>query len=76
MTQLLGGNNNNSNGDGGRAGGKFSHAAKQRDAPLAATFLTQFEVLCGREWKNLIRDKLLFIAHLAVAIVLGVFCGK
>jgi hypothetical protein len=66
--ELLGSNN--------RRAGRFLHAAKQRDAPLAATFLTQFEVLCGREWKNLMRDKTLFIAHFAVAIILGVFCGE
>lgn len=48
---------------------------KQKNAPLAATFLTQFEVLCGREWKNLLRDKALFMTHVAVSIVLGIFCG-
>lgn len=57
----------------------------------AATFLTQLKVLCGREWKILKRcvkrsrvsrwlrvtprDWTLFIAHLATAAVLGVFCG-
>ncbi|QRW00883.1 ATP-dependent permease [Ceratobasidium sp. AG-Ba] len=41
----------------------------------AATFLTQVEVLCGREWKNLKRDKTLFFMHLAVACVLGLFTG-
>ncbi|KAG9125549.1 hypothetical protein FRC07_007159 [Ceratobasidium sp. 392] len=41
----------------------------------AATFLTQVEVLCGREWKNLKRDKTLFFMHLAVACVLGIFTG-
>ena len=41
----------------------------------AATFLTQLEVLSGREWKILRRDKTLFLAHVAVASVLGVFCG-
>ncbi|KZT59752.1 hypothetical protein CALCODRAFT_515854 [Calocera cornea HHB12733] len=41
----------------------------------AATFLTQLQVLSGREWKNLCRDLSLFAAHLAVAIVLGVFTG-
>ncbi|KAI0333180.1 hypothetical protein GY45DRAFT_1320127 [Cubamyces sp. BRFM 1775] len=40
-----------------------------------ATFLTQLEVLSGREWKILRRDKTLFLAHIAVASVLGVFCG-
>ncbi|OCH90675.1 hypothetical protein OBBRIDRAFT_876867 [Obba rivulosa] len=40
-----------------------------------ATFLTQLEVLSGREWKILRRDKSLFFAHVAVACVLGVFCG-
>ncbi|KAH9918371.1 ABC transporter [Epithele typhae] len=32
--------------------------------------------LSGREWKILKRDKTLFLAHIAVACVLGVFCGK
>ncbi|KAI0700493.1 hypothetical protein C8T65DRAFT_657534 [Cerioporus squamosus] len=41
----------------------------------AATFLTQLEVLSGREWKILRRDKTLFLAHILVASVLGVFCG-
>ncbi|KAF8333578.1 uncharacterized protein EI90DRAFT_3052451 [Cantharellus anzutake] len=38
-------------------------------------FLTQFEVLCAREWKNLLRDKSLFLLHIAAASILGVFCG-
>jgi len=41
----------------------------------AATFLTQFQVLCGREWKLLRRDKSLFFTHLIVSAILGVFCG-
>ncbi|PCH38575.1 ABC transporter [Wolfiporia cocos MD-104 SS10] len=41
----------------------------------AATFLTQLQVLSGREWKILRRDKTLFYAHIAVSCVLGVFCG-
>ncbi|THV02339.1 ABC transporter [Dendrothele bispora CBS 962.96] len=41
----------------------------------ATTFLTQLECLCGREWKILRRDKTLFLTHVAVAAVLGVFCG-
>ena len=64
-----------SRGPTSRDGG-FSHAAKQRDSPPAATFLTQFEVLCGREWRNLMRDKTLFVTHLLVAVILGVFCGE
>ena len=42
----------------------------------AATFLTQLEVLSGREWMILRRDKTLFLAHMAVSCVLGVFVGK
>lgn len=42
----------------------------------AATFLTQLQYLCGREWKILKRDKTLFLTHVTVAAVLGVFCGK
>ncbi|KDQ59718.1 hypothetical protein JAAARDRAFT_33288 [Jaapia argillacea MUCL 33604] len=41
----------------------------------AATFLTQLEVISGREWKVLKRDKSLFLTHVAIACVLGVFCG-
>ncbi|CCM05760.1 uncharacterized protein FIBRA_07993 [Fibroporia radiculosa] len=41
----------------------------------ATTFLTQLQVLSGREWKILGRDKTLFFTHIAVACVLGVFCG-
>lgn len=40
------------------------------------TFLTQFQYLCGREWKILKRDKTLFLTHIIVAALLGVFCGK
>lgn len=50
-----------------------------RSPPLMSTyrstFLTQLEVLCGREWKILKRDKSLFFAHLFAAAVLGAFCG-
>ncbi|KAG8917296.1 hypothetical protein FRC00_013810, partial [Tulasnella sp. 408] len=42
---------------------------------FASTFLTQLEVLSGREWTNLKRDKSLFFAHFGVAAILGVFCG-
>ncbi|EJD46146.1 hypothetical protein AURDEDRAFT_113810 [Auricularia subglabra TFB-10046 SS5] len=50
-------------------------ARKGRGAKYATTFLTQLQVLSGREWKTLVRDKTLFIAHLAIAAVLGVVCG-
>ncbi|KAF7323496.1 ABC transporter protein [Mycena chlorophos] len=46
-----------------------------RQAACATTFLTQLEYLSGREWKILRRDKSLFFTHVAVAAVLGVFCG-
>ncbi|KAH9483668.1 ABC transporter G family member [Psilocybe cubensis] len=39
------------------------------------TFLTQLQHLCGREWKILKRDKSLFLTHVVVASILGVFCG-
>ena len=42
----------------------------------ATTFLTQLQLLCGREWKTLKRDKTLFVTHVAVASILGVFCGQ
>ncbi|WVF69150.1 hypothetical protein IAT40_003925 [Kwoniella sp. CBS 6097] len=41
----------------------------------ATTFLTQVEILSGREWRNLKRDKTLLIAHTLLACVLGVFAG-
>ncbi|KIJ63345.1 hypothetical protein HYDPIDRAFT_41184 [Hydnomerulius pinastri MD-312] len=41
----------------------------------AATFLTQFQVLCGREWKILRRDKTLFFTHVVLSTILGAFCG-
>ncbi|KAG9052708.1 hypothetical protein FS842_009354 [Serendipita sp. 407] len=44
-------------------------------ASYTSTFLTQLQVLCGREWKILKRDKSLFFAHLLTAAVLGAFCG-
>ncbi|KAF8191529.1 ABC transporter [Mycena galopus ATCC 62051] len=57
-----------------------SETASEKAAPAgsskyASTFLTQLEYLCGREWKILRRDKTLFFTHIAVASVLGVFCG-
>lgn len=39
------------------------------------TFLTQLQYLSGREWKVLKRDKSLFLMHLGVSALLGVFCG-
>ncbi|KAF7359175.1 Abc transporter [Mycena sanguinolenta] len=51
------------------------NAAVAGSSNYAATFLTQLEYLCGREWKILRRDKSLFFTHIAVAAVLGVFCG-
>ncbi|KAF9239156.1 hypothetical protein BU15DRAFT_46984 [Melanogaster broomeanus] len=41
----------------------------------ATTFLTQFQVLCGREWKLLRRDKTLFFTHVVISAILGAFCG-
>ncbi|KAH7318800.1 hypothetical protein B0J17DRAFT_747732 [Rhizoctonia solani] len=49
--------------------------ASEGGQKYAATFLTQVEVLCGREWKNLKRDKTLFFMHLGVATILGIFTG-
>ncbi|KAJ9120705.1 hypothetical protein QFC22_002636 [Naganishia vaughanmartiniae] len=45
------------------------------DKTCATTFLTQLKVLSGREWRNLKRDKSLFIAHVGLACLLGVFAG-
>ncbi|KAI0042833.1 hypothetical protein FA95DRAFT_513015 [Auriscalpium vulgare] len=44
-------------------------------AGCVAAFLTQLEVLAGREWKIMRRDKTLVLTHVGVACVLGVFCG-
>jgi hypothetical protein len=41
----------------------------------STTFLTQIEVLSGREWRNLRRDKTLLVAHLLFACILGAFAG-
>lgn len=48
----------------------------KRQSGYATTFLSQFQYLCGREWKNLQRDKTLFLAHVLASSVLGVFCGS
>ncbi|KAH9023839.1 ABC-2 type transporter-domain-containing protein [Lactarius pseudohatsudake] len=41
----------------------------------AAAFLTQLQVLAGREWKVLRRDKTFFLGHTVISALLGVFCG-
>ncbi|KAJ4475603.1 hypothetical protein J3R30DRAFT_3294740 [Lentinula aciculospora] len=55
--------------------GKSTLFGLRRKSKYATTFLTQLEYLSGREWKILRRDKTLFFTHVAVAAVLGVFCG-
>ncbi|SJL04963.1 related to ADP1-ABC transporter [Armillaria ostoyae] len=50
-------------------------AVKRAQPTYATTFLTQLQRLSGREWKILRRDKTLFLTHLGIACVLGVFCG-
>ncbi|TFY53547.1 hypothetical protein EVG20_g10067, partial [Dentipellis fragilis] len=67
-----GSGNGNHLGGGRRRDGWMARAS---GAKYAATFLTQLEVLSGREWKILRRDKTLFFTHVAIASVLGVFCG-
>ncbi|KAH8100236.1 ABC transporter [Cristinia sonorae] len=60
----------------GLSNGNFKSGGEgRRQSGYAATFLTQFQVVSGREWKILRRDWTLFFAHFAVAAVLGVFCG-
>lgn len=49
---------------------------RNKRSGYATTFLTQLQYLCGREWKILKRDKSLFLTHVIVASLLGVFCGK
>ena len=53
--------------------GRFDSSEQHK---YATTFLTQLQHLCGREWKTLKRDKTLFVTHVAVASILGVFCGQ
>ncbi|KAF8162818.1 hypothetical protein B0H34DRAFT_693057 [Crassisporium funariophilum] len=59
----------------GKSSADASNLGYGSRAGYATTFLTQFQYLCGREWKNLKRDKTLFVTHVAVSSVLGVFCG-
>ncbi|KAG6840616.1 hypothetical protein C0991_005515 [Blastosporella zonata] len=56
-----------------RSKGPIARSGRQHNH--ATTVLTQLQVLAGREWKILRRDKTLFFTHVAVASVLGVFCG-
>ncbi|WVQ83082.1 hypothetical protein IAT38_005220 [Cryptococcus sp. DSM 104549] len=48
---------------------------KWPESYCATTFLTQLEVLSGREWRNLKRDMTLVVAHTILACILGVFAG-
>lgn len=51
-------------------------ALKKLASPTSsAAFLTQLEVLAGREWKVLRRDKTFFLAHIVISVLLGVFVG-
>lgn len=59
----------------GAGGSDVSFETLVPRSKYATTFLTQVQVLSGREWKNLRRDKTLFLTHTVVAAVLGVFCG-
>ncbi|KDQ18610.1 hypothetical protein BOTBODRAFT_28990 [Botryobasidium botryosum FD-172 SS1] len=56
-------------------GTEVGSGALVRPPSYATTFFTQVQVLSGREWKNLRRDKSLFLAHTILASILGVFCG-
>jgi hypothetical protein len=52
-------------------------ASKQTKTKITceATFLTQLQVLSGREMLLLRRKKTLLLSHIMLAIVLGVYCG-
>lgn len=50
-------------------------ATPRKRSRYSTTFLTQLQVLAGREWKILQRDKTLFFTHIVVSAILGVFCG-
>ncbi|RDB24157.1 putative ATP-dependent permease [Hypsizygus marmoreus] len=54
---------------------KKGWATTRKQSKYATAFLTQLQVLSGREWKILRRDKTLFFTHVVVSAVLGVFCG-
>ncbi|KAG5643567.1 hypothetical protein DXG03_000662 [Asterophora parasitica] len=54
---------------------KKGTAASRKRLSYATTFLTQLQVIAGREWKILRRDKTLFFAHIVVSSILGAFCG-
>ncbi|KZT03476.1 ABC transporter [Laetiporus sulphureus 93-53] len=62
-------------GDEAQKGVGSSWRSRYFGQKYATTFLTQFEVLSGREWKILRRDKTLFLTHTGVACILGVFVG-
>ncbi|KAF9533605.1 hypothetical protein CPB83DRAFT_783282 [Crepidotus variabilis] len=67
-------------GDEEKMGGEHSSDMATRTGATtrsgyATTFLTQLQYLCGREWKVLKRDKTLFLTHIVVSALLGVFCG-
>jgi hypothetical protein len=62
--------------DGAVTTGGSAPQAVSRRSGYETTFLTQLQYLCGREWKILKRDKTLFLTHVLVAAVLGVFCGE
>jgi hypothetical protein len=55
--------------------GLRAQSAKPLGVFSEASFLTQLEVLSGREWKVLRRDKSLFISHVGIAAILGIFVG-
>ncbi|THG98054.1 hypothetical protein EW026_g4064 [Hermanssonia centrifuga] len=63
----------------GQGDGSYEESPSTRRGKLnsscSTTFLTQLQVLSGREWKILRRDYTLFVTHVAVAAVLGVFVG-
>ncbi|KAJ7771519.1 hypothetical protein B0H16DRAFT_1364094 [Mycena metata] len=55
--------------------GRGTTKSPTKRSAYATTFLTQLQYLSGREWKILRRDKSLFLTHVAISSVLGVFCG-
>jgi hypothetical protein len=68
-------------GDANEKAASLLHSGPSRSvlnsrSEYETTFLTQLQYLCGREWKILKRDKSLFLTHVIVSAILGVFCGK
>ena len=59
----------------GQSGSRFVRWLRSPAHRPVASALTQFEALSLREIRNLRRDPYLLLAHVGVAIILGIFTG-